>query len=205
MFRAAPLAVLGLLVAVLAAFADLAPHHLGPTPKWPRTPQDGWEAQPPLPQTIDVAVQVKKGNDQATILRLGRSFQDALQQNSMPQRGAFQWGPGPSTLMTGVCLSLGFALAGLWLVRGRPRRFLSLPVLAVVGLGTLSLLGCIWDRQTRAYDSPPRLQYAGNGELYGDALLEVDAKAGNCLILHQEALSELADKAGLHAKEGKGQ
>jgi hypothetical protein len=79
-------------------------------------------------------------------------------------------------------------------------------VLALVGLGTVSLLGCIWDRQVRSDSLPARLRCAETGQLYGDALLEVDAKSeANYLILHQESLKELAGKTGLNDKEGRGQ
>ncbi len=105
-------------------------------------------------------------------------------------------------IVTGVCLSLSLVLAGFWLVRGRPRRVFSLPVLGVACLFSLALLGCITDNTYLV--APDPLSRFGDGHLEGKALLEIDDRSeGNSLILHQDSLKALADVIAQQPSGGK--
>ncbi len=108
---------------------------------------------------------------------------------------------GP-TVAAGVALALGLVTGGFWLARtGRRRVLLSGAALGLAGLLLVGVSGCPWDREVvgQFYDEPLKPPAcAADGNLTGEALLEVDSQADAVEVMVNRA--ELAAWAEQAAK-----
>ena len=176
-----------------------------PAPGAPRNPGNdmllprggGPGFQEPPERRVKLVLIAGNGQDGEAHLRIGGSLLKSLHVDAAGARRSGYAVLAP-TVMTGLALSLGFVLTGFWLVRSRPRRRITMPVLALTGLLAAGFVGCLWDNGQRTmvpvYEPAKAMHSDSPSSLNGEALLEVDERAENVeLTIPREALSLLQD------------
>ncbi len=178
-------AAAALALAALAPAADANPV-IDPGGAAPPRPADFRVPNPPGPRLV-LRAGLNRADPQ-TYLRLPAGLAKGLRADaSRPTHGP--------AVVAGVALALGLATGGLWLARtGRRRVLVGGAALGVAGLLLVGVSGCPWDRQVvdQFYDEPLKPpSCAPDGNLTGEALLEVDPKA--------DAVEVVVDRAELAA------
>jgi hypothetical protein len=162
----------------------------------------GGAARPPRP--VDARVPNPPGP--RLVLRAGFDRVDSQTHVRLPAALAKNWRADASrpahgpTVAAGVALALGLVTGGFWLARtGRRRVLISCGALGVAGSLLVVVSGCPWDRQVvdHFYDetlAPPSC--APDGNLTGEALLEIDSQADAIeVVVNRAELAAWAEQA----------
>jgi hypothetical protein len=184
-----------LAVAALALAALAAPANANPVidPGAGRPAPQPMGARVPNPPGPRLVLRAGFGDDTQTHVRLPA----ALAQNGRADAPRPAHGP---TVVAGVALALGLVTGGFWLARtGRRRVLISGAALGVAALLLVGVSGCPWDRQVvdRYYNellAPPAC--APDGNLMGEALLEIDAQTDAVeVVVNRAELAAWAEQA----------
>ena len=173
-------------------------------PRTPRPlPQPEWlKEKPPLPKTVRVVIAPLDGQKDSR-LYLPRELWRSLNTDPAPVKAAAA--PGrTSTIAAGLALTGAFVLGGLWLVKNPKRRLAGAVTVALAGLAVLGVCGCPIDKkpETQVAFRPLAPTHVLNGELEGEALLELDDSSDAVqLLLDRKALEQFAAEAAQPRRE----